>query len=137
MAQHPLQVLFIDDDRILNMIHKAMLNKINFPSKVTFFESAEEALAYLADNKDDTSDYLIMLDINMPTMDGWEFLDELGSKWAHLTSFVVMVTSSIDQGDITKSKDYPQVIQFIHKPFKYDHLANLKNLPQLKPYFSS
>ena len=137
MAQNPLQVLFIDDDRILNMIHKAMLNKINFPPKVSFFESAEEALVYLSENKDDISDYLIMLDINMPAMDGWEFLDELRTQWPHLKSYVVMVTSSIDQGDITKAKGYSQVIEFIHKPFKYDHLANLKNLPELKPYFTN
>ena len=62
---------------------------------------------------------LIVLDINMPIMDGWDFLDHFYKE--EYTSFfkdtkVIVLSSTIDPADINKSKTYPMVIDFISKP---------------------
>ena len=70
---------------------------------------------------------LIFLDINMPHMDGWEFLDEFITLPESVLQKmkVVMLTSSVDINDIAKSKTYKPVTDFLSKPLNKDNLRNL------------
>ena len=72
---------------------------------------------------------LVLLDLNMPIMNGWELLDKYLELEFNLiftkTKFIVL-SSTIDPSDIEKSKSYPMVIDFISKPITKDILAELK-----------
>jgi len=122
-------ILLIDDDAVSNMINTKII-KMNFDFTVSAFTNAKVALDQLSrwtESSREESPDAIFLDINMPIMDGWEFLDEFQKLPANLLSMckVHLLTSSIDQEDIEKSKTYQIVCEFISKPLTSEKLKSL------------
>jgi len=114
-------IFLIDDDPVVNMINKKIINMANYTPKVTSFVDAKQALDELnriIDTDPDDFPEIILLDINMPGMNGWQFLDEYSKlpDSAIRNSHVYMLTSSIDSADMEKSKSYKHVFDFISKP---------------------
>ncbi len=113
-------VLLIDDEPVFNMINERVIQMAKYSPKVSSFIDAGKALdelRLLAPEINRFPDF-IFLDVNMPLMDGWGFLDEL-NKFPELIQQkckVIMLSSSIDKFDIDKSKDYKMVSRFISKP---------------------
>lgn len=105
-------VVFVDDDKVQHMINKKVLLKINPNLNLNFFESPVLALNWLTENKAD----LLLLDINMPGMKGWELLDHLEQKGVDIE--VKMLTSSVALEDIERSKKYDRVSGFLVKPLQ-------------------
>jgi len=70
---------------------------------------------------------LIFLDINMPIMNGWEFLELLTGRGANKTPKIYMLTSSISPDDIKKSEDHPMVTNYITKPLSLAKLQSIKD----------
>lgn len=126
----PDYIILIDDDAVTNMVNKKIIH-LTFPSiRVTAYTNAAVALNGLRETveKDATQlPDLIFLDINMPHMDGWEFLDEFTalSKSALQKTKIIMLTSSVDINDIAKSKTYKPVADFLSKPLSKDNLRNV------------
>lgn len=123
-------ILLIDDDEVTNMINEKLITKIyNF--KVTAFTDANEPLLnFKSGQYSSIADppRLIFLDINMPQMDGWEFIEEFEKLPEEIRKncSVVMLTSSIDTSDLEKAKNYPSVTEFISKPLTKDKLKLLE-----------
>ncbi|WBL21194.1 response regulator [Zunongwangia sp. HRR-M8] len=133
-----LEVILVDDDDIVLMMQKKMVLRCGIASKPLAFKSAKEALEYLNHPKtikDFEKRYLILLDINMPEMNGWEFLDELKKHRLYGNMNVIMVTSSIDQKDRLKAKNYQRVIDYIEKPVTIKHCKTLKQLEPINSFF--
>lgn len=123
-------IVLIDDDAITNIVNRKIIN-FNFPTvRVSTYTDATRALNQLQQwaetNVKELPDF-IFLDINMPVMDGWEFLDEFATlpPTAQQKTKVVMLTSSIDIHDITKAKTYKLVTDFLSKPLDKDYLKTL------------
>lgn len=123
-------IFLIDDDSLVNFLNQEII-KDSYPDlKVRSFESATDALEDIKENIK-TSHFslpqLILLDINMPVMDGWEFLDEFNQLPKNLTKDckVIMHTSSIDPRDIEKAKTYPAVIDYVTKPLNIQTLSKI------------
>ena len=123
-------IFLIDDDSLVNFLNQEII-KDSYPDlKVRSFESATEALEDIKENIK-TSHFplpqLILLDINMPVMDGWEFLDEFNQLPKNLIKDckVIMHTSSIDPRDIEKAKTYPAVIDYVTKPLNIQTLSKI------------
>lgn len=115
-------IWFIDDDVINNLLNERLLKK-HFPSIVCkTFSEAERAFEELSSNADGLPD-AIFLDINMPVMNGWDFLDNMLSKKLNL--MVYMLTSSIDPKDQEKAMAYSAVKDFISKPLKEERLRKI------------
>jgi CheY-like chemotaxis protein len=115
-------IWFIDDDLINNMLSERMMKK-HFPEiKSTSFLYADDAIQLL-ESKDTSFPDAIFLDINMPMMNGWDFLDKV--EKLQLSVPVYMLTSSIDPKDQAKAHQYPLVKDFISKPLKEDRLKIL------------
>ncbi|PKA04651.1 response regulator [Leptospira ellisii] len=91
-------------------------------------EVALQQLQSLSADRDELPD-AILLDINMPFMDGWQFLDEFKKIQGNLAKNVkiFMVSSSVDERDIVKANSFPEVRGYLSKPLTQDHIQKLYN----------
>lgn len=71
------ELILIDDDRLILMIHEMELRKLNLSYQTKSFAAGIEALAYLQSQTNEEKEWLILLDINMGDYSGWDFLDDL------------------------------------------------------------
>ncbi|MFK7907683.1 MAG: response regulator [Chitinophagales bacterium] len=110
-------VLLIDDNEMTNFMHRVIIEKTNCTDKIAIVENGEEGLKYLTNPQNAAPD-LIFLDINMPVMNGWEFLEEYRElnedKKAKSTLF--MLTTSMNPSDKQKADDNEEVRGYINKP---------------------
>lgn len=112
-------VWLIDDDMINNVLNERLFRKFRPNIKIRSFTQAEDALYELKDDPTRRPD-LILLDINMPGMNGWDFLDQMIKEKIQMKVF--MLSSSIDPKDFERAKGYSLVKDYIAKPLKEDHL---------------
>jgi len=92
------------------------------------FSDGPYALDYLKREYCKSTQYIIILDINMPLMNGWEFLDEVKSLFSAKNFMVFMLSSSTDQADMQKAKDIELVKSFFCKPLSEEHLTEIEKL---------
>lgn len=117
----------IDDDQVYIFAIKRMIKLSNFCKSFMIYNNGAEALDNLKaiiDSGKNIPD-VILLDINMPIMDGWQFLDEFIKIEASKLITVYMVSSSIDPVDINKAKTYENVSNYIVKPISIDMLNTI------------
>lgn len=110
-----LKVLIVDDDPITLFIHRQNVIKCELSSEPLAFSNGKEVLDYLKEQTDEDVVYFILLDINMPEMNGWQFLQVLNSKHADRI-YTVMVSSSVDSRDHLKAQEFKSVIGYLEKP---------------------
>ncbi|MCH7414649.1 response regulator [Belliella sp. R4-6] len=113
------KIVFVDDDKIQHMINKKNIIKIKPDLELVFFDDPFSALNWL---EIETAD-LLLLDINMPEMSGWEFLELLNQK--NIKIDVNMLSSSMDPEDLAKSKEFDLVKGFLIKPLGIDIIEDL------------
>ncbi|WP_224485485.1 response regulator [Robertkochia aurantiaca] len=118
--------LVVDDDRIFLKIHQHLATKC-FGGEVTGFLNAREAITFLNEPGNQRRPFLILLDLNMPEMDGWEFLEYLRISKSDTEIRVAIVTSSTSAQDRLRAKKYPFVVDFIIKPMKEKSLQKLSD----------
>lgn len=110
------EIIMVDDDDISIMINKEILNECGF-SEAKIFTDAEEVLPYMESRREGRS-FLVLLDINLPVYDGWDFLDELENKSIKDAVKVIIVSSSINERDKVKARTYDKVLDYIEKPLR-------------------
>lgn len=129
-------ILCVDDDPITLMLCKKTIAKTSFCREIITANNGEEALQYLDSLKPNPLDEetkkrpeFIFLDLNMPVMGGWEFLDRFSeANYPHYnTTKVVVLSSTIDPEDLEKAKKYNMVIDFLPKPITLNMLEQLTN----------
>lgn len=123
-----IQLLLVDDDDINNFLFSHLLTKSSAEVQTQIFTNPVEALAYI--RKCDTEGKkidLLLLDINMPLMSGWEVLDELRSDGESLLKNrrTYMLSSSVHATDMELAGNYPEVSGFISKPIGLDQLSDI------------
>ena len=123
-------VVLIDDDNIFNFINKKIISMTDFAEDVSSYSNAVRAIEDLwriSNTGEKSFPDVIFLDINMPVMDGWEFLDEFEKLpiAARKDCIIYMLTSSIDPSDIEKARSYKSVKNFISKPLSEEILMTL------------
>ena len=117
----------IDDDPIFIFGLKKVMNSVDFAEEVLVYKNGEDALENLIAIKDDKEALpeVILLDLNMPIMDGWQFLDEFTQVKVDKKITVYIVSSSIDPLDYEKSKKYSHIENYIIKPVQTDDLKTI------------
>ncbi len=127
------RILLVDDDNINNFINQRLIKKLNIAEEVNVAVNGEEAIKVIKNTCDHECPDLILLDINMPVMDGFEFLEEY--KKLPIANkdkvVIVMLTTSTNQNDMGRSKNIP-IRGFLNKPLTEDKLTKI-----MKDYFTS
>lgn len=131
-TQH--NVCLIDDDKIYQFTAKKILEDTGLAKNILSFYNGKEAVDYFRENHGIGEDHLpdiIFLDINMPIMNGWQFLEEFRKITVGIpkSMIIYVVSSSVDNCDIEKSKEYASVTDYITKPIsKVKYLQLMERL---------
>ena len=124
-----LNICIVDDDEIYKFTVIKILKSIGFDKNVILFSDGDQAYSYLLDNIDNKEELpdVILLDINMPVMDGFQFMEEfvkinprVGKKIT-----IYMVSSSVDDKDVEKAASINEISDYIIKPIKRGELQNI------------
>lgn len=121
------QTLIVDDDPIYTMLMKKLLESNGFNPPPHAFDNGQLALDYLRENHQSDEAHVIFLDINMPVLNGWEFLDEISDFASRDKTFVLIVSSSINQSDMDRANSNKYVIRYLTKPILSSTIVELKN----------
>lgn len=131
-----IQVLIVDDDAAVLFLHKLMIEESGFSDNIESFRRAEHALLHLKKRKNKDPECVIFLDINLPGMSGWDFLNKLEDPGFDDKIYVVMVTSSMDNTDQITAGRFKQVIGYFEKPLNLDVCEALKQHEKMKHLFA-
>src|SRR6187402_2894347 len=122
-------IALVDDDKIFQAISAKIIQSLDPSHRILQFGNGEEALHYLKDNianPDNLPDF-IFLDINMPFVDGWMFLEDFATLKTGLKKdiSIYMVSSSIDPRDVNRAKGDKNVQEYIIKPVSREKLIEV------------
>jgi CheY-like chemotaxis protein len=125
--------MVVDDDDDYNFITEEIFQDTDLKTQLTFKIWARDALDYLKENEDRFPD-LILLDINMPIMNGWEFLEEYENRNYHINypTVIVMISTSVFREDKVKANSFTRVVEFVEKPISGENILRIRD-----KYFSS
>lgn len=125
-----MKVAIIDDNVVFRTLTKiAFENVTSGNSDILLFENGQEAIDYIRKYLDNQEEIpkLILLDLNMPVMDGWNFLDEMLpiQKSFNLNLIIYIVTSSSDEKDFERAESISEVKGYLIKPIGINQIAEL------------
>ena len=127
-----LIVALVDDDRIYQFTTERMLQRLNVNVRFLWFKDGEEAISFMRDHAEEARVLpdILIVDINMPYLDGWQFLDALKVLRPTLAKGVdiYMVSSSNDDRDMERARTTEGVLDYVEKPITKEKLAVILGL---------
>lgn len=121
----------VDDDSIFQMLTRIIIEKTQRVQKIKIFSNGKQAIDFLSSVHDqpDKLPEIILLDLNMPVMDGWGFLEEylLLKPRIGKEILIYVVSSSIDPEDVQRARKISEVTDYVIKPVNQEKLINLLN----------
>lgn len=126
-----LTVALIDDDEIFQFTALKSIEATRTTNSILQFLNGREALKYLIEKSSEKEllPDVIFLDINMPLIDGWMFIEEFRKIKTQLSKQITiyMASSSIDQSDISKAKEIAEIAEYVFKPITFEKFSSLLN----------
>lgn len=127
-VENPL-VMLVDDSKVDLFLNQKFLDVSHITNNVIPFLSARKALQYLEDNMDETEKLplLILLDVKMPDINGFQFLDHFNKMHKNLEQDIkiIMLSSTIDPVDLDRARDNDHVFDILRKPLNPNQLKEL------------
>jgi CheY-like chemotaxis protein len=122
-------VMLIDDNPMENIVHRKLLDANGFANKVNAFESAVESLKFLQSASKEELPQVIFLDIIMPGMDGFQFLEEFGKLSEDVQKYckIILLSSSDSFKDLNRANKSKLVKKFLNKPLTAE-ILNVVNV---------
>ena len=121
------KILLIEDDDTVNFYNEFILKELGATKEVVITTNGKEGIDYLLSCKDtDTAlPQLIFLDINMPVMNGFEFLEALESNGLTGSTIIVMLTTSLHPADLDRASKHPSISDYVYKPLMRERLSQI------------
>lgn len=129
-AKHPIsRMAIIDDAEFDQMLYARIIGRTGLVGETLSFYCAEDALEYFEGPTAAPVD-VILLDINMPGMSGFDFLDHITTTHAenYADIVIVMLTTSLDPSDMARASQYDLVKDYINKPLEAEHVSQISDL---------
>ncbi len=122
-----IKLLVIDDDDINIFIISKIVEKTGYDVEIFAKHNGQLAIDYIKELKENNQPlpHLVLIDINMPILNGWEFIEAFEELELQETNDMYMLSSSVYENDIEKAKSYKSVKGFISKPLSIDRLKEL------------
>lgn len=122
-------LMIIDDDDVFVFLTKKTIAQVNFVENIKVFDNGLDSINYIKENREnpDLLPEVIFLDLSMPIMDGWQFLDEyiLLEPKIEKEIIIYVISSSISPDDLKKAKSIKVVTDFIVKPITTEKLREV------------
>lgn len=122
-------VAIVDDDRVFQKITWMKITRKNYARKVLMFSDGDQAMRFLEENLANVGELpdLILLDLNMPVMDGWDFMDAFARIKGRITKHIAIfvATSSVNPEDQRRATDVAVVTDYVIKPLSDAQLSRL------------
>ncbi len=119
-------VMLVDDNEIDNIINEKIIEANSFAEQILVFQTGQEALEYLESNQENAEKLpeIVFLDINMPIMDGFQFLEDFEkfSEKVLEKCKIIMLSSSISPKDIDRAASSKYVKKYLNKPLNARYL---------------
>ena len=119
----------IDDDTIYQFILTSIINKNKLAENILSFSDGEKAIQYFMDNKTNSEKIpdILFLDVNMPIMDGWMFIEEYAriKKEIIKKTAIFMLSSSVNPIDIERAGEISEISDYIIKPIKLEEVKRI------------
>lgn len=129
MQASKLNVFVIDDDDIYQYLTQKELEKSQRVKTISTFSDGIKALNYLKEIAEDLSNlpHIIFLDVNMPILSGWAFIEELRQlRLSNLSAIkIYIISSSFDRRDIEKAREYEEIADYLVKPVSRMQIASI------------
>lgn len=124
MSDSALSIIIVDNDQVNSFVLKNIITRNYADAKVELFPDGAEALSELRrlDKNAEIFPAVILLDIYMPVMDGFEFLDEYVQDFTHKQTIIFAMSNSLIKDDQQRANDYEVVKGFITKPLIYNNI---------------
>jgi CheY-like chemotaxis protein len=124
MNDNGVSIMIVDNDQVNSFVLKNIIMRNYADAKVDLLPDGSEALVYLKklDQGMDAFPAVILLDIYMPVMDGFDFLDAYIKEFAHKESIIFAMSNSLIKEDQQRANDYNVVKGFITKPLIYNNI---------------
>ena len=118
-----LRILIVEDDEVSAFASKTVVEQSGYCDTPVIVDNGQAALDYLNANEVD----LVLLDISMPVLDGFQFMDLKKTKYPNILVPVVMLSSSDREQEQVLMKSYPEILDYSMKPLKKDFLSSVVN----------
>lgn len=124
-----LSFLLIDDDEIFNFVHRKQIMRFNIEKEIVDYTSPLNALAYLKNISLDKLPDVILLDINMPELNGFEFVERIVKERPEIEDKlnIFVVTSSLNPTDYQQAKKFDCIKGYYNKPIDLEKIMNTVN----------
>lgn len=124
------RILLVDDDDVTNIYNQILIRKLGVADNVDVATNGRKALDYLRERSftnGETFPELVLLDINMPEMNGFEFLEEYGKMpdASHNELPIVMLTSSDHDMDLERAQSFPYLSGYYVKPLREENIRKI------------
>jgi CheY-like chemotaxis protein len=134
MSTGKYNVCLIDDDKVYQFTSKMILEATQLTSRIITFFNGQEAIEFFLAPENQQIDILpdvIFLDINMPIMNGWNFLEAFDKLASDLPKKIIIyvVSSSVDESDMERSKSFDSVTDYVIKPINKEKYRLLLSVP--------
>jgi len=114
------EIILIDDEPLVNKIHTVLIRSAKADQHITAFNDPLAGFEYIKNHK---GNKLVLLDINMPVMNAWDFLN--GLKEHHISTDVIILSSSINPEDKLKAQSFKNVKAFLNKPLSKENIRKI------------
>ena len=126
-----VEILLVDDDEMTLFIHEKILGHCSIPLAHRSFRSGEACIEYIREQTRGEYGFVLLLDINMPGMSGWDVLNSIIAQNLQEHGVVIMATSSVDFDDRKRAEKYSCVIDFFEKPLTLDACEKIAGMPEV------